>query len=107
MIKAMTNSEYVNNIIASENYSKKKEKIIKNILLKTMNKYKNNRWWLSDNIKIIGYYQLKERILLVKFSKFHEGIEKLLGIPVFTHEFGMFRKELIEKSEQAFKMLML
>jgi hypothetical protein len=97
----MTNSEYVNNIIAGENYSKKKEKIIKNILLKTMNKYKNNHWWLSDDIKIIGYYQLKERILLVNFSKFHKGIEKLLGIPVWTHELGMFRKELIEKAEQA------
>lgn len=48
----------------------------------------NNEWWLSDDPNIYGYFQLFEPRLLMDFSKFHEGVEALLGHPVFTHEFG-------------------
>ena len=53
-----------------------------------ISKYPDNKWWRSDDTVEIAKYQIFERILMVKFSVFHEGIEKLLGRPVFTHEFG-------------------
>jgi len=52
-----------------------------------ISKYPDNKWWRSDDTVEIAKYQIFERILMVKFSVFHEGIEKLLGRPVFTHEF--------------------
>ena len=45
-------------------------------------------WWLSDDATLIARYQLYEPRLAVLFSVFHEGVEKLLGRPVWTHEFA-------------------
>jgi len=59
------------------------------IIDNTLRIYGDNKWWLSEDPKVIGYHQLFEEVLLVSFSKFHEGIEKLLGRPVWTHEFGI------------------
>lgn len=89
----MTNIEYVENIknLPSEN---------KNIILSAMEKYGDNKWWLSEDVKIIGYYQLNEPILIVDFSKFHEGVEKLLGRSVWTHEFALNLNDLRKEAEE-------
>jgi hypothetical protein len=58
-------------------------------MVEVLDSYGDNRWWLSDDVRIIGYWQLNEPFLVVPFSKFHEGIEKLIGRPVWTHEFAM------------------
>lgn len=34
-------------------------------------------------------FQLFEEVLCMPFDVFHEAIEKTLGRPVFTHEFGL------------------
>lgn len=71
----------------------------------TIAKYPNNKWWRSDDSTEIAKYQLFERILMVDFSKFHEGVEKLLGRPVFTHEFGLNYDGLKEEATKAITLL--
>lgn len=63
----------------------------------TAEKYGDNRWWESDDPEHVAKYQLFEPILMTSFSLFHEGVEKMLDRPVFTHEFGMNLKELKEE----------
>ena len=58
-------------------------------VLAIMEEHGDNKWWLSDDPRVIGYHQLMDPRMLVPFSKFHEGIEALLGRPVWTHEFGV------------------
>ena len=53
-----------------------------------MQKY-DTRWWESSDPGEVAEYQLFEDILMTNFGLFHEGIEKLVGRPVFTHEFGL------------------
>ena len=36
-------------------------------------------------------------VLIVKFDTFHKFVEKLLGRPVWTHEFPNLAKEIKEK----------
>jgi hypothetical protein len=34
-------------------------------------------------------FQINERLLCIPFDVFHEAVEKTVGRPVFTHEFGL------------------
>jgi hypothetical protein len=36
-----------------------------------------------------AWFQINQPKLCMPFEKFHEAVEKSLGRPVFTHEFGM------------------
>ena len=74
--------------------------------LTIMEKYGDNKWWLSENPKVVGYYQLNENILLVKFSDFHKGVEELLGRPVWTHEFGLDLAGLRHDAQKAWDGLL-
>lgn len=49
----------------------------------------DSKWWEGLSHRRIAGFQLFERRLCVPFSIFHEAIEKSLGRPVYTHEFGM------------------
>lgn len=40
-------------------------------------------------------------VLAVSFSDFHEDVEKRLGYPVFTHQFG--NEEFMEKVSSLYK----
>ena len=71
------------------------------IIDNTLRIYGDNKWWLSEDPKVIGYHQLFEEVLLVSFSKFHEGIEKLLGRPIWTHEFGLNLNKVREDAQLA------
>lgn len=73
-----------------------------NRCLTAMQKFGDNRWWTSDDKKVVGYYQLTNPILLVPFDKFHESVEFLLGRPVWTHEFGLNWEGLKAEAERAF-----
>ena len=53
----MTNEEYVARWNASEETKQK--------CLAVMEKYGDNKWWLSEDARIVGYYQLLEDFLLV------------------------------------------
>jgi hypothetical protein len=98
----MTNQEFIKSI--EKEFTEKGSAIpeeTKIIIENTLNKYGENKWWLSTDLKTIGYYQLFEDVLVVDFSKFHEGIEKLLGRPIWTHEFGLNLNKVREDAQLA------
>lgn len=45
----------------------------------------------------IAEFQMEQDRLCVPFGVFHEAIEKTLGRPVFTHEFGLNRQGLMKE----------
>lgn len=49
----------------------------------------STNWWETKSDRDIVGFQLFQRRLCMPFSRFHEAIEKALGRPVFTHEFGL------------------
>ena len=71
--------------------------------LEQMEKYGDNRWWLSKDKRVIGYYQLMNPCLLVSFQEFHEALEFLLGRSVWPGEIGENSKALKDEAERAFK----
>lgn len=70
--------------------------------LNQMEKFRENRWWASEDKKVLGYYQLMNPLLLVPFDKFHEALEFLLGRPVWTHELGLNYEGLKYEADRAF-----
>ena len=49
----------------------------------------NTKWWEGREAREVAKFQLFTNELCVPFDLFHEAIEKTLGRPVFTHEFGL------------------
>ncbi len=74
-------------------------------ILETMKKYGDNKWWRSKDPIYVARYQVFEPILMVPFDKYHKGIEKLLGRPVYTHEFGLDYEGLKREAEEAIRKL--
>ena len=48
-----------------------------------------SKFWESMTHRQIAEFQMCEKKLCMPFSVFHEAVEKTLGRPVFTHEFGL------------------
>ena len=69
-------------------------------LINAMKKY-DISWWESKDPVEVAKYQIFEDTLMVDFALFHEGIEKLLGRPVYTHEFALNINELREEAREA------
>ena len=46
-------------------------------------------WWKDKSPREIVAFQLFETALCMDFGDFHLAVEKALGRPVFTHEFGL------------------
>jgi hypothetical protein len=46
-------------------------------------------WWKEKSYREIAEFQLFTAELSCPFDVFHEAVEKSLGRPVFTHEFGL------------------
>jgi hypothetical protein len=49
----------------------------------------DTEWWKEKSYREIAFYQLFTVELMCPFDIFHEAVEKSLGRPVFTHEFGL------------------
>lgn len=49
----------------------------------------NSGWWKGKDHREIAKFQLFTKEVSVPFDVFHEAMEKSLGRPVFTHEFGL------------------
>lgn len=49
----------------------------------------DTKWWEECSYKQIAYFQLFTAELCCPFDIFHEAVQKSLGRPVFTHEFGL------------------
>lgn len=88
----------------TENTTSEDEETYKRVkkCLEQMERFDNNHWWTSKDKKVLGYYQLMNPILLVPFDKFHEALEFLLGLPVWTHEMGLNYEGLKAEAERAF-----
>lgn len=71
--------------------------------LEQMEKFGDNRWWLSKDKRVLGYYQLMNPYLLISFDEFHEALEFLLGRSVSTYEMGLNYEGLKAEAERAFK----
>jgi hypothetical protein len=54
-------------------------------------------WWKYKSYREIAFYQLFTAELMCPFDVFHEAVEKSLGRPVFTHEFGLNYDGLCEE----------
>ena len=52
--------------------------------------------WTDEEIVKFQLYQDK---LAVPFSRFHQAVEKVLGHPVWTHEFGLNYQGLVQEYE--------
>lgn len=48
-----------------------------------------SNFWEGMSHREIAEFQMMEEKLCMPFTVFHEAIEKTLGRPVFTHEFGL------------------
>lgn len=48
-----------------------------------------SKFWEGMSHREIAEFQIMEERLCMPFSVFHEAVEKTLGRPVFTHEFGL------------------
>lgn len=46
-------------------------------------------WWKGKTHRELAKFQLFTNELSMPFEVFHEAIEKALGRPVWTHEFGL------------------
>ena len=49
----------------------------------------DSKFWEEMNFKERAIFQINEPLLCMPFSVFHEAVEKTIGRPVFTHEFGL------------------
>lgn len=62
-----------------------------------------SKFWEEMTLRERAEFQLFEPLLCMPFGIFHEAIEKTLGRPVYTHEFGMnwegLKKELMGEAE--------
>ena len=70
--------------------------------LEHMETFGENRWWLSEDKRVLGYYQLQCSRLLVPWDKFVNALDVLLGRGVYTHEFAWGREALRAEAERAF-----
>lgn len=50
----------------------------------------------------IAYMQLHDETLRIDFPLFHKLVEKALGRPVFTHEFGLSANKLKAEIKEVF-----
>ncbi len=66
-----------------------------------MQKYGNNRWWESKDPVEVARYQVFEDVLMTDFSTFHKSVEKLVGRPVYTHEFGLNVEGVRQEAREA------
>lgn len=63
----------------------------------------DSEFWKELSLRDRAMFQMFEPRLCMPFDVFHEAVEKTLGRPVFTHEFGLnyqgIKKELLGEAE--------
>lgn len=57
----------------------------------------DNKLWEDMDYKQKAIFQMQQDLLCMPFDVFHEAIEKALGRPVYTHEFGFNREGLMKE----------
>ena len=64
--------------------------------------FAENKCYEDMTYRQVAEFQIEQDKLCMPFDVFHEAIEKVLGRPVFTHEFAfrdVIRKELYGENE--------
>ena len=57
-----------------------------------------SKWWEGKTHREIAEVQLfTDRFICESFSQFHEAMEKSLGRPVWTHEFGLNYEGIVQE----------
>jgi hypothetical protein len=49
----------------------------------------NTKWWVGKDATEVALFQMFTEELCMPFGEFQGAVEKALGRPVFTHEFGL------------------
>jgi len=49
----------------------------------------DSEFWKEMSFEQRAKFQISEKRLCMPFNVFHEAVEKHIGRPVFTHEFGL------------------
>lgn len=52
-------------------------------------KLAESKFWETMSFRERAVFQINEKRLCMPFDVFHEAVEKTIGRPVFTHEFGL------------------
>lgn len=55
------------------------------------------KFWEKMTYREIAVFQMNTKILCMPFDIFHEALEKTLGRPVYTSEFGLNYKGLLQE----------
>lgn len=75
-------------------------------LLEVMEKYENDKWWISNNTDYLAYMQFKEDAMLVESTAWQEATEALLGRDITFLElrlnFTSLKNEVIEKYQEKY-----
>lgn len=80
----------------SEN--KRKTQYTIKTMLSSMERYGDNRWWLSDDETKVFYYQMKEKTLLLPVERFISLINSQLGESIESLDDLSKRWESIKKA---------
>lgn len=75
----------------------------KDAIIQTVEKYGDDKWWLSNDPIEVAKHQVFEDVLMVEFGMYHEGLRKLLGRPVLTSEISLNNEGLMEEARQVIK----
>lgn len=57
----------------------------------------DSRAWEAWSLRDRATFQMAQNLLCMPFSVFHEAVEKTLGRPVYTHEFGLNRAGIVKE----------
>lgn len=75
-------------------------------LLEVMEKYENDKWWISDNTDYLAYKQFQEDTTLVESTAWQKATETLLGRDITFLElrlnFASLKNEVIEKYQEKY-----
>lgn len=92
----VSNQDYVESLNLKNEY-------LKNDIVKLLDSYNDQKWWLSTNIKARAYGQLFEPKLIIPFDDMCQGMNMILKRPVFTHEYGLTLGRLKTQATQILK----
>lgn len=98
------NLEYVLNYLKEKLEEENPSPELMKNMHESMKKYGDNHWWESEDKAMIGFYQLNENRLIVPFSVFQKGLEKLLDRPVLNSEMGINRNGLVREADEAINL---
>lgn len=81
--------ENQNNLAYVENFLRKGSRVEKEKMYAVLDKYGDNRWWLSNDAETLVKNQIQEQFLIVEFNRFKKALEEVLARPVKLRELSL------------------